>query len=91
MGKWGEQAERLGWTARDLFGLFPAPQNPHPTFSRLSRYEHTGLIWLLHGCPVIALTEATAAIQTPSGAITIYRKHNKPALGPPGDSLDDLK
>jgi hypothetical protein len=24
------------------------------------------------------------------GAITIYRKHNKPALGPPGDSTDDF-
>jgi hypothetical protein len=88
VAQWGEQAERLGWTAKDLFGLFPVPANPHPSFSRLSRYEYTGLIWLLHGCPVIALTEATAAIQNPSGAITIYRKHNKPALG---DSLDDLE
>jgi hypothetical protein len=78
-------------TSKDLFGLFPVPENPHPSFSRLSRYEHTGLIWLLHGCPVIALTEATAARQHPSGAITIYRKHNKPALGPAGDSLDDLE
>jgi hypothetical protein len=91
LATWGEQAERLGWAARHLFGLFPVPENPHPSFSRLSRYEHTGLIWLLHGCPVIALTEATAAIQNPSGAITIYRKHNKPALGPTGDSLEDLE
>jgi hypothetical protein len=91
LARWGTQAERLGWTSKDLFGLFPVPENPHPSFSRLSRYEHTGLIWLLHGCPVIALTEATAAIQHPSGAITIYPKHNKPALGPTGDSLDDLE
>jgi hypothetical protein len=91
VAQWGEQAERLGWTSKDLFGLLPVPEKPHPTFSRLSRYEHTGLIWLLHGCPVIALTEATAAIQNPSGAITIYRKHNKPALGPTGDSVDDLE
>ncbi len=27
----------------------------------------------------------------PTGAITIYRRHNKPALGPVGDSLDDLE
>jgi hypothetical protein len=91
LAAWGAQAQALGWTARDLFGLFPVPEKPHPTFSRLSRYEHTGLIWLLHGCPVIALTEATAAIQNPSGAITIYRKHNEPVLGPAGDSLDDLE
>ena len=38
-----------------------------------------------------ALTEATDAIQSSTGAITIYRRHNKPALAPPGDSLDDLE
>jgi hypothetical protein len=26
----------------------------------------------------------------PTGEITIYRRDNKPALGPLGDSLDDL-
>jgi hypothetical protein len=36
---------------------------------------------------VVALTEATAAIQSSTGAI----RHNKPALGPTGDSLDDLE
>ena len=40
---------------------------------------------------VVALTETTAAIQNSSGAITTYRRHNPPALGPLGDSLDDLK
>ena len=39
----------------------------------------------------MALTEATAAIQSSTGAITIYRRHNKPALGPVGDCLDDLE
>ena len=37
---------------------------------------------------VVAPTEATAAIQSSTGALTIYRRHNKPALGPVGDSLD---
>src|SRR2546430_1301511 len=32
--------------------------------------------WLLRGREVIALADATAAIQTPTGAITIYRRHN---------------
>ena len=41
--------------------------------------------------PQFALTEATAAIMNPTGAITTYRKNNKPALGPVGDSLDDLE
>jgi hypothetical protein len=72
--RWGHQAFDLGWTSRDLFGLFPVPENPHPSFARLSRYDYTGLIWLLAGRPVIALTEATAAIQNPTGSITIYRR-----------------
>jgi hypothetical protein len=46
---------------------------------------------LLEGREVIALTEGTAVIRSPSGSITVYRKHNKPAFGPLGDSLDDFK
>jgi hypothetical protein len=88
--RWGEQAEALGWTPRDLFGLHMPPERPHPSYSRLSRYDEIGLIWLLRGREVIALTEATAVIQGSTGAITIYRRHNKPVLGPLGDSLDDF-
>jgi hypothetical protein len=91
LARWGEQAEVLGWTAKDLFGLHQPPANPHPNYSRLSRYDEIGLIWLLRGREVVALTEATAAIQSSTGAITIYRRHNKPALGPVGDCLDDLE
>jgi hypothetical protein len=90
LARWGEQAEALGWMTRDLFGLPAPPAKPHPSYNRLYRYDETGLIWLLQGRPVVALTEATAAIQCSTGAITIYRRHNKPPLGPPGDSLDDL-
>jgi len=44
----------------------------------------------LRGRPVVALTANTAAIENPTGAVTVYYKNNKPALGPVGDSLDDL-
>jgi hypothetical protein len=90
LDRWGQQAHSLGWTARELFGLHTLPVRPAPSYSRLSRYDETGLIWLLNGRPVVALTEATAAIRHPNGNIITYRKHNKPALGPLGDSLDDL-
>src|SRR5262245_33119098 len=90
LAQWGIQAEALGWTVRDLFGLAPIPDKPHPRYRRLSRYDETGLIWLLRGRPVLALTKATAAVGSPTGTITVYRRHNKPALGPLGDSLDDL-
>jgi hypothetical protein len=88
LARWGEQAEALGWTARDLFGLASLPA--HPRYRRLSRYDETGLIWLLRGRQVLALTEGIAAIESPTGAVTVYRRHNKPALGPLGDSLDDF-
>jgi hypothetical protein len=39
----------------------------------------------------VALTETTATIRNPhTGAITTYRRFNKPALGPLGDCLDDF-
>jgi hypothetical protein len=66
------------------------PTKPAPTYRRLSRYDETGLIWLLRGRQVAALTDATAAIENPRGSITIFRKNNRPALGPLGDGLDDL-
>ena len=78
IARWGKQAERLGWTATDLFGLFPVLPNPHPTFRRLSRYDATGLIWLLRGRPVVALTAESAAIESRTGAITVYRKNSGP-------------
>jgi len=81
----------LNWSSADLFGLAPVPANPHPSFSRLSRYDQAGLVWLLQGKEVIALTKDTATIRNPStGNITVYRRFNKSALGPLGDSLDDI-
>jgi hypothetical protein len=77
LAKWGEQAQALGWTSADLFGLHEIPEKPHPSYRRLSRYDCTGLIWLLEGHPVVALTTDTAAIENPTGAITVYRKHTK--------------
>jgi hypothetical protein len=58
------------------------PQYYGPTYRRLSRYDATGLIWLLRGRPVVALSASAAEIQGQAGAITRYRKHLKPALGP---------
>ena len=89
--QWSEKAAGLGWTAKDLLGLPPVPEKPATNFQRLSRYDQTGLIWLLRGRQVLALTDYTAAIENPSGAIiTVYRRLNKPAFGPVGDTLEDL-
>ncbi len=83
-------AHVFGWTTSELFGLHPLPPHPAPAYRWLSRYDTTGFIWLLRGRPVIALTVSDAVIRERSGATTTYRKHNKPALGPFGDSLDDM-
>ena len=91
LSRWGDQAQALGWTAKDLFGLLTVPEHAKPSFNRMSRYDEMGLIWLLEGRRVVALTEGTAAIQKPGAAsATMYRRHNKPGLGPLGDSLDDF-
>jgi hypothetical protein len=89
--QFGERALELGWTARDLFGLSAVPANPAPLYNRMSRYDETGLLWLLEGRKtVVAMTTDTAAVRHPSGSITTYRRHRKPGLGPLGDSLDDF-
>jgi hypothetical protein len=66
LGQWGEQAEALGWTAEDLFGL-------HPT-APLARYDSMGLVWLLRGRKVVALTATAATIRTATGITLSYRK-----------------
>jgi hypothetical protein len=90
LAAWGELAEALGWTAQELFGLHQVPAEPHPSFRRLARYDSTGLIWLLNGRAVVKMTANAATIRTTSGGVVVYRKDNKPALGPLGDSLDDM-
>jgi hypothetical protein len=90
--QWAGTAERLGWTSVDLFGLHKPPADPHPSYSRLSRYDECGLCWLLQGRSVIAITESMATIKNPvTGNVTVYRKHNKPMLGPLGDSWEDFR
>src|SRR5262249_17499766 len=87
--QWGKQAEALGWAPTELFGLQIPPEKPALNYRRLSRYDQTGLIWLLHGRRVVELTKDKAVIETATGTVS-YRRDNKPALGPLGDSLDDF-
>jgi hypothetical protein len=87
--QWGKQAEALGWVPAELFGLDTPPKKPAANYRPLSRYDKTGLIWLLRGRRVVELTKDKAIIETPTGSVA-YRRYNKPALGPLGDSLDDF-
>jgi hypothetical protein len=49
LAQWGSQAEALGWSSADLFGLIEIPKCPSPSFNRLRRYDRLGLCWALEG------------------------------------------
>jgi len=74
LAQWGEQAAALGWTPRDLFGLAKVPDKPRPNYQRLSRYDQMGLIWLLQGRHVVALSKNTASIKTANGTLAFHRR-----------------
>jgi hypothetical protein len=64
---WAARAEALGWGPLDLFGC-----NRDKPFARTSQ---AGLLWLLEGRKLLALTADTAAIATHSGGkLTFYRR-----------------
>ena len=75
LARWDAQAHAFGWTGRELFGLHTAPERPAANYSRLSRYDETGLIWLLRGRPVIILTATEAVMRCHSGASLTYRRN----------------
>ena len=69
--RWAAQASRLGWTAHDVFGV-----NQVKPFERL---DGAGLVRLLNGRPVVALTEVEAVIECPNGARQVFRR-NRPGV-----------
>ena len=64
LSTWADQAEALGWTPNDLFGLDPV--------APLARYDAMGLVWMLHGARVIALTASAAVIREATGSMLSY-------------------
>jgi hypothetical protein len=77
LADWGPQAEALEWSSGDLFGLHTPLAHPHPSHSRMSRRDCTGLLWGLAGRRVVALSSDTAAVACDTGSIVKYRKLNK--------------
>jgi hypothetical protein len=59
-------AAALGWGPYDLFGC----DRDRP----FARIDHLGLLWLLDGAQVIALTADTATIKRSNGSILTYRR-----------------
>jgi hypothetical protein len=75
--EWGPEAQALGWREPELLGLHPVPEQPAANYDRLARLDDMGLIWLLRGRPVVALTATEAAYRCPSGAILTYRRERR--------------
>jgi hypothetical protein len=68
---WAQRAAELGWTPFDLFGC-----DRSKPFARMDRY---GLLWLLDGRQLRALTAQTALINTASGSgLTFYKRPHEP-------------
>ncbi len=73
--RWGRQASELGWDPIDLFGA--SPRAP------LARVDQQGLLFFLQdGCEIVAMTENTATIRRPRGAVQTFRRPSKSAIEP---------
>ncbi len=68
--EWAGQARRLGWEALDLFGV-------HPT-APTARFVCMGLVPLLRGRAVLAITEDSAGIKAASGGSLTFRRCASP-------------
>jgi hypothetical protein len=71
--RWGTLAVTLGWSTFDIFGAHPT----HP----VERLDYAGVVLLLHGDELVALTADTARIRTGSGTLlTYYRRPRSGAV-----------
>lgn len=76
---WGPQAAALGWTGREVFGVDPG--------APINRDENKGLVMLLQGRPVVALTADSCTIETrPGNTLRIFRN-----VGPGSVALWELE
>ena len=66
LGVWGHKAAALGWASEDLFGVHPA--------APAARQDAKGLILLLNGSSVEALSETTCSLRATSGSRHTYRR-----------------
>ena len=71
---WAQQAAALGWPAWELFGC-----HRHAPWGRI---QGMGLVLLLHGDPLAALTASEAVIRRPSGAHQTWRRKQRDPLHP---------
>jgi hypothetical protein len=66
LSRWGSAAHSLGWTALDLFGVHPS--------APAARFDVMGLLLLVQGGAVVALTADAATIRRKTGALLSCRR-----------------
>jgi hypothetical protein len=66
LARWGSAAHSLGWTALDLFGVHPSAPG--------ARFDVMGLLLLVQGGAVVALTADAATIRRKTGALLSCRR-----------------
>jgi hypothetical protein len=68
--RWAAKAAALGWGPEDIWGC----DGRKP----VERLDHAGLVWLLDGKELLALTSETAVIRAKTGATQTYvrRRHD---------------
>jgi hypothetical protein len=66
LDRWAAKAKALGWSPLELFGC----DRPRP----LVRTDNTGLVWLLRGRRLLALTAETATIENKAAPPHKYRR-----------------
>ena len=74
LGDWAAKASALGWKTIDVFGAHPT----HP----IQRLDCAGLILLLRGDELLAMTAETARIRTRTGAVMTYYRRPQPSAVP---------
>ena len=66
---WAARAHELGWTGLDLFGVHP--EKPW------ERFDAAGLVPVLNGAAIVALSNTEAVIEKPSGARVTWRRRGQ--------------
>jgi hypothetical protein len=64
LDEWGNTAAALGWSPQDLFGIHPTDPETHP--------EALGLVPLIGGGEVVAISQISATIRDHSGRELVY-------------------
>jgi hypothetical protein len=73
------QGPAFGWTVPELLDRHPVPERPEANYHRLRRVDGMGLVWLLQGRPVVALTATEAIMRCGSGATLKFYRRTEPA------------